>query len=92
VNLDFDPPLQEFRADLDRVLACEEIGRHAVPGPDAVSIVAIPTMLARSVDVSPVRYTNPSSSGGFVYPEPVKGPDEARQSGGGADRGGRECG
>ncbi len=33
---------------IDLVIACEEIGHHAVPGPVAESLAAVPVLLARA--------------------------------------------
>ena len=37
---------------LDLVLACEELGHHALPGPVAESLAAVPTLLAALEDTS----------------------------------------
>jgi len=42
---------------VDLVIACEEIGHHAVPGPAAESLAAVPALLsAPAVDISRLRY------------------------------------
>jgi alkylation response protein AidB-like acyl-CoA dehydrogenase len=38
---------------LDLVTACEELGHHAVPGPVAESLAAVPALLAALVDTGP---------------------------------------
>ena len=77
----------------DVVVACEELGHHAVPGPVAESVAAVPVLLAALPGDAAVRDPAGEDVGGAdLGGADLAGADLAGEDAGGADVGGADLG